>query len=315
MHSELMSPVLGNAPLVSRMTLALLEDSGWYHVDYNYAGPFRYGKGRGCNFLTEPCVQNGNTAFPNTFCTGVATAYLCTTGILGGNKGCTPDLMGEALCDICRHSAPLPSKFQRFGDLHIGGSNLLMGYCPLWISYDGSKSCRDSTHSSDPIAVGGGESFGSESRCILSEIAPRGYMIPSSPRAVCYAVSCEETQLRIRVGSEWSVCQASEAGSRKSVNGWRGQIICPSYREMCGDQDDRGPSATVPCAFPGVLRRNRCVCAPGYVGLDCTTKDTSGAHATPTLTPPDTTSEAVDISMQVKFVWQMILPLLFLLNL
>jgi len=192
---------------------------------------------------------------------------------VAGNDGCTPDLMGAALCDICRHSNPLPVQFRRFGDPYVGGSKTFMSYCPLWIPYGGSKLCSDLAHSADAMAVRRGESFGSASRCILSDIPPTGYQIPSSPKAVCYAVACEETQLRIRVGSEWSVCQASEAGTRKSVNGWRGQIVCPSHRDMCGDMDDGGPSAAIPCSFPGVLRHNRCVCAPGFLGLDCTTQD------------------------------------------
>jgi len=85
--------------------------------------------------------------------------------------------------------------------------------------------------------------------------------------------------VRIRVGSEEGVCQASEAGSRKSINGWRGQIICPSHRDMCGHPDDMGPNPRVPCAFPGVLRHDRCVCAPGYLGLDCTKHDSGSERS------------------------------------
>lgn len=48
----------------SRITLALLKDSGWYEVDFSKADIYKYGKSLGCNFLTTPCIQNGKSAFP-----------------------------------------------------------------------------------------------------------------------------------------------------------------------------------------------------------------------------------------------------------
>ena len=48
----------------SRMTLALLKDSGWYEVDFSKADGYKYGKSLGCNFLNTPCIQNGKSVFP-----------------------------------------------------------------------------------------------------------------------------------------------------------------------------------------------------------------------------------------------------------
>ena len=45
--------------VISEISLALLEDSGWYGVNYYTGGLFRYGKGLGCNFLNTNCVSNG----------------------------------------------------------------------------------------------------------------------------------------------------------------------------------------------------------------------------------------------------------------
>lgn len=36
---EIMSPVTTNMDATSRITLALMEDSGWYHVDYEWVSP------------------------------------------------------------------------------------------------------------------------------------------------------------------------------------------------------------------------------------------------------------------------------------
>lgn len=49
-------------PVVSKLTLALLEDSGWYEVDYSMGEPLFFGKGKGCGFLdTQTCTLFGET--------------------------------------------------------------------------------------------------------------------------------------------------------------------------------------------------------------------------------------------------------------
>ena len=37
----------------SRFSFALLEDSGWYKVDYSYADSFAYGADNGCEFINN----------------------------------------------------------------------------------------------------------------------------------------------------------------------------------------------------------------------------------------------------------------------
>ena len=49
----------------SKITLALLEDSGWYKPNYTLADYFAYGKDRGCDFITNNCKSN--TKYPE-FC-------------------------------------------------------------------------------------------------------------------------------------------------------------------------------------------------------------------------------------------------------
>ena len=44
-------------PTFSRLTLALLEDTGWYGVDYSKAEPLSWGRGLGCDFVTKSCKE------------------------------------------------------------------------------------------------------------------------------------------------------------------------------------------------------------------------------------------------------------------
>ena len=59
---------------VSPMTLALLEDSGWYKVDYNVFAPpvpgLTWGHLKGCPFLLNKCVESRSEVLdPDAFCT------------------------------------------------------------------------------------------------------------------------------------------------------------------------------------------------------------------------------------------------------
>jgi len=44
-----------NEAKYSIFTMSLLEDTGWYNVDYSMADPFEWGKGKGCNFPKLKC--------------------------------------------------------------------------------------------------------------------------------------------------------------------------------------------------------------------------------------------------------------------
>ena len=52
---------------ISEITLGFLEGTGWYSVDYNYAEPYYFGKGAGCDFYSET-IDSAN--FPDEYCTG-----------------------------------------------------------------------------------------------------------------------------------------------------------------------------------------------------------------------------------------------------
>jgi leishmanolysin-like peptidase len=46
----------GQADVLSPLTLALLEDSGWYKVSYDGIGNFPYGLALGCDFAIKDCI-------------------------------------------------------------------------------------------------------------------------------------------------------------------------------------------------------------------------------------------------------------------
>ena len=72
---------------ISEMTLALFEDSGWYNVNYYTGGLFRFGKGEGCSFFNDNCIdKNGKTPFKQDFCDEFKYPQ------------CTGDYLSKGLC-------------------------------------------------------------------------------------------------------------------------------------------------------------------------------------------------------------------------
>jgi leishmanolysin-like peptidase len=49
--TEYMTANYVGTPVISNLTLALLEDTGWYKVDYAYGERLAWGADRGCGFV------------------------------------------------------------------------------------------------------------------------------------------------------------------------------------------------------------------------------------------------------------------------
>ena len=88
METELMAPVIAEGfPMhISPMTLALLEDSGWYTGNFTALTSYTRGMSRGykqgCAFATEKCLSNGvSTGSPAQFSTDTSHAPACVTGL------------------------------------------------------------------------------------------------------------------------------------------------------------------------------------------------------------------------------------------
>ena len=86
--------------------MALMEDSGWYKPDYNYAEPFNWGKDEGCTFFTQDCVTNTGSTSVSNF-----PQYFCDTN---GEVSCTHDHSAPAVCFVGTWSEDLLSKHQYF---------------------------------------------------------------------------------------------------------------------------------------------------------------------------------------------------------
>ncbi|TVU45241.1 hypothetical protein EJB05_04719, partial [Eragrostis curvula] len=134
--NEIMTGSVDTRSVVSKMTLALLEDSGWYQANYSMAERLDWGRNQGTEFVISPC---------NSW----KGAYHCNTTQL---SGCTYNREAEGYCPIVSYSGDLPKWAQYFPQTNkdygfvalasYGGQSSLADYCTYYVAYsDGS--CTD----------------------------------------------------------------------------------------------------------------------------------------------------------------------------
>lgn len=135
-ENEAMTGTHTHNPVISRVTLALMHDTGWYRPDYTMAEPMAWGRNLGCTFCMSSCMQwmrensaTGRTIHP--YCDKVKRDPLRTE--------CTEDRSSVALCNLVNHTVELPRIYQNFESIeHVpsgeeplfGGSVSLADYCP-----------------------------------------------------------------------------------------------------------------------------------------------------------------------------------------
>ncbi|KAB1201838.1 Leishmanolysin-like peptidase, partial [Morella rubra] len=106
--NEIMTGSVDTRSVVSKMTLALLEDSGWYQANYSMADRLDWGRNQGTEFVTSPCnLWKG--------------AYHCNTTQL---SGCTYNREAEGYCPIVSYSGDLPHWARYFPQANKGSNYL-----------------------------------------------------------------------------------------------------------------------------------------------------------------------------------------------
>lgn len=117
--------------ILSSITLALLEDSGWYQANYTNSRMSPWGLGAGCEFVEEPCLstQNGQAVVPEW-----GRGEFCSTQ---GERACSAELSHKMSCwvrdyaDFIPQTLP-PTSMQYFpGQPTLGGPQRA-DFCPVY---------------------------------------------------------------------------------------------------------------------------------------------------------------------------------------
>eukprot|EP01084_Bolivina_argentea_P165407 287368_1 len=260
-HSETLTAIIyGASHYFSKFTLALMEDSGWYLPNYEYAEPYYFGWNEGCLFFRQTCINinTENARFDRNFCDNSL------------DDGCNADYSAPAFCVISTGNN-IPLKYQYFASDSSKGGPEQANYCPIRdpSGNDYESICWDERGNNvayDTAVYS--EVWGSSSRCtvLTGTNGNSGYCLVHN----CYGYNATLSQfagVTITVNGENITCLQGEDGIIKNVNGINNRDLkCPVVDIVCRNGFGE-------CYFGHYNVIDRiCVCSPGYTGTDCNTK-------------------------------------------
>lgn len=228
MNGEFMTGGLYHELAISEITLAFLEDSGFYQSNYFTGGLFRFGKNAGCSFMNKPCLVNGRNNFLNEYCDEQ------------GYTGCTSSSLERGMCYIYDHGYDLPAEYQYFPGYSREGGSYLNDHCPILIpfrdDYD-SMSCVNGKSLFEFTETG--ETFDTSSLCFMSSVLPKGsslyYSLP-----FCYATECDYVNKKLKVtlyGKTFECSTDKEVIHINDDEDVSGSFVCPIFNMVCTNKE------------------------------------------------------------------------------
>lgn len=214
---------------VSEFSLALLEGTGWYLPNYDYAEPYFFGKNRGCEFMSQKCPVS-NALF-DEFC-------------VGEDRGCAPHGRGGGKCAI---------------DAKADGCKY---YYPDELFDCENPDGEDNARFPDLQVFG----RGAGSRCFTGTLNNR--KSNNGKTSFCFKHTCKEengkTVLDVQVGEHKIKC---EAAGQREVNGYVGYFDCPDPVTFCSTVGKKYCPRN--CMGRGFCINGTCECKTGFTGIDC----------------------------------------------
>ena len=243
---------------ISELTLAYLEDTGYYKVNYYTGGLMRFGKNKGCKFIEDKCIidYNINPDFENEF--------FNSTYYNNFDPGCTSGRLSRAYRYLSQ-LADIPEEYQYFPSNTTGGF-APSDYCPIsnTITINTnifSSSCSDlgdgkygkyiyypeerkegnyiiteyKSYNSSQLANITGEKNSDHSFCYLSSLIKKTEekyeVYHKRYRAVCLETFCSSKSLTVKIHENYILCPRS--GGKIEVDEYGGYLICPDYNLIC----------------------------------------------------------------------------------
>ncbi len=205
----------------------------------------RYGKGRGCDFLTSDCVINGKVKYKNEFFEEDSNwKPSCSSGrqsrtfsILYMGKDVPDyyqfftrkDYIGWESADYCPVNTENPKESK---------NSYFSGNCKFGFTYYGSFVFNKVESNEDSITnflSTIGDKYGENSFCSLSSLTlennPDSTKFKDIVHSVCYPMFCSSRSLTIQINEQYKVCPRS--GGKVKVEGFEGYLLCPDYNLIC----------------------------------------------------------------------------------
>jgi len=291
-YTEIMGAVFSQSVnILSPLTLALLEDSGWYRANYrsDYVQISMFGHGAGCDFVENKCIDaRGNVpdVFEEHFCN--APISISANGLIdpqrSGPQTCDPSHTQKTYCDLVNTNEvvaigktgttlePAPPEFQYFPSPNMRPYMFVNAdYCP--VPHLDPQSCLV-LNPQKPITseqASAGEYRGVDSRCVETD--------GSRPYSLCLQTRCATRlgKVQITAGGQRRTCQYDgqihtilfnlDDGGELRVKCPRASLVCPELfcPKNCAGRGECRYAADADAyddddLFYGSTEKARCVC-------------------------------------------------------
>jgi hypothetical protein len=204
--------------VISDITLALFEDSGWYSVNYYTGGLFRFGKNMGCEFLNTSCISKGKTKFELDFCTEP------------GEEICSSGNLDRGVCYITTTSSDIEPNYRYFNNSKTGGF-LFADYCPVMMTISDNYSFYSRCDSNSLNNGYKNEIYSSNSICVLNSLVTNDNK-KGKTRALCMKVECDYENKYVIIYLDNTSIKCPYYG-KYYINEYKGSIICPDFNRVC----------------------------------------------------------------------------------
>lgn len=219
MFGDIMSGYF-NESTISEITLSVLDDLGFYKINYYTGGLFKFGKNKGCKFLNASCLSsdgsnNVKAKFIDEFCSN------------SSEVGCARNRNYKATCSIKTYNNDIPSVYRYFTNEPKKGGNSSTDYCPVYEDYSVfNRSCAFGTQK------GNYENLAKNSFCFV------GYNLTKSGDTAtvkninnfCFDVVCYNDYYQVNLNDAKVNC--SKEGD-VAVTGFTGKLHCYNYDDIC----------------------------------------------------------------------------------
>lgn len=254
MNELMTSSQVWSSSFLSRVTLALFEDSGWYLPNYNMADTpaigVHWGYQQGCRFALGKCISEGIPEFPRFWCNQDQSRH------------CSLDRRSESWCVLRSLPEGQLSPAVSYFKSSLAGDVPQADFCPFYHAEVSNRICTSTASTFTPIINANfkREVFGSDSRCLDSslraDVFDHGlFEWSEAPNEAwegptCLKIRCSDDNTAYDVlmanvpqiqnlpadagKAELMLGTCVDAGDRLTSEGMTGFVTCVAVGEICG---------------------------------------------------------------------------------
>ena len=228
--------------VLSGFTLAFLEDTTNFIINYNYTGGLmRFGKHKECDFVNPEINCGGNDLTTNINSFTYANEFHLPLLLSGESPieepSCSSGRLSKTVHKFHYYEPDKRPSIYEYLQNGYGGVKST-NYCPISEYPEKNEiniykgRCSEADTSVDYMEeMELGESFSPSSFCVLSSLLEYGSSLAVEFRAVCYEMLCSSRSLTIKVKDRYIVCPRS--GGKIAAKDLVGYILCPDYNLIC----------------------------------------------------------------------------------